>query len=96
MKPIRVSEAIVPIGAFKGEAAHWLRVAQRGQPVIVTKNGRAAGVLLSPIDFDRLTERQRFLESIANGIAEAKAARLIDTRRLKRLLAARRFAKRDE
>jgi len=97
MKPIRVSEGIVPIGEFKGQAARWLRqVAQTGEPVIITQNGRPAGVLLSPSNFDRLQERQRFLESIANGIADAKAGRLMGTPQLKRRLAARRAAQNDE
>jgi prevent-host-death family protein len=96
MKPILMSEVIVAIEEFNGQVAHWLRVARSGQPVIITQNGRAAGVLLSPIDFDRLGERQRFLESIASGVAEADAARLIDTQRLKSRLAARRAAQPDE
>ncbi len=88
MKPMRVSEGIVPISEFKGQAAHWLRrVAETGQPIVITQNGRPAGVLLSPSEFDRLQERQRFLESIASGVADAEAGRLMDTRELKRRLA---------
>ena len=49
MRSIRVSEDIVPIGEFKGQAAHWLRrVSETGQPVVITQNGKPAGVLLSP------------------------------------------------
>lgn len=84
---MRVSEGIVPIGEFKGQAAHWLRrFAETGEPVVITQNGRPAGVLLSPSEFDRLQERQRFLESIAKGLADAEAGRLMETRELKRRL----------
>lgn len=61
MKPVRVSEGIVPIGEFKGQAAHWLRrLAETGQPVVITQNGRPGGVLLSPSEFDRLQEQMEF------------------------------------
>jgi len=72
MKSLRVSEDIVPIGEFKGQAARWLRrVSETGQPVVITQNGKPAGVLLSPSGFDRLQERQAFLESIAKGVGDA-------------------------
>jgi len=89
MKAMRVSDGIVPIGEFKGQAARWLRrLTETGQPVVITRNGRPAGVLLSPAEFDRLTERQRFLESVARGLADADAGRVMNTRELKRRLAA--------
>ena len=89
MKAMRVSDGIVPIGEFKGQAARWLRrLTETGQPVVITRNGRPAGVLLSPAEFDRLTERQRFLESVARGLADADAGRVMNARKLKRRLAA--------
>jgi len=79
------------IAEFKGQAAHWLRrLAETGEPVVITQNGRPAGVLLSPSEFDRLQERQRFLESIAKGLADAEAGRLMETRELKRRLVVKR------
>jgi len=91
MKPLRVSEGIVPIGEFKGQASRWLRRAsESGQPVVITQNGRAAGVLVSAAEFDRLVERQHLLESIASGIADADSGRTMDTAELRRRLTARR------
>jgi hypothetical protein len=72
MKPMRVSDGIVPIG--------------ENEPLLITQNGSPAGVLISPTDFDRLQERQRFLESVAAGVADAEAGRLMDTRQLSRKL----------
>lgn len=95
MKPLRVSEDVVPVGQFKGQAARWLRRANdSGQPVVITQNGRPAGVLVSPSEFDRLIERQRFLESVAAGIADADAGRVVETAQLRRRLAARRTHRR--
>jgi prevent-host-death family protein len=91
MKSLRISEGIVPLAEFKGQAARWLRrLAETDRPVVITQNGKPAGVLLSPVGFDRLQERQRFLESVAAGLADAERGRVVDTRELKRRLAAAR------
>lgn len=88
MRTLRVAEDIVPIGKFKGQAARWLHhVADTDQPVVITQNGKPAGVLLSPREFDRLRDRQAFLESVAAGVADADAGRLVDTDDLRRHLA---------
>jgi antitoxin YefM len=87
MKQLLVAEDIVPIGQFKGQAARWLkRVNETGQAVVITQNGKPAAVLLSPGEFDALQERHRFLESIAMGLADAEAGRVMGTPELKRRL----------
>jgi prevent-host-death family protein len=91
MKRLRVSQDIVPVGEFKGHASRWLRRAsESGQPVVITQNGRPAGVLVSAAEFDRLVERQEFLESVAAGITDADAGRTMDSAELRHRLAARR------
>ena len=87
MRALKVAEDIVPVGEFKGQAARWLRhAAESGQPVVITQNGKPAGVLVSPSEYDRLTERQRFLESVALGLADAEAGRTMNTKELLRRL----------
>ena len=77
MRPVRVSEDFVPVSEFKAQAADWLRkLAKANAPVVVTQNGRPAGVLLSPQAFDELTERARFVEAVEDGLADAKAGRV--------------------
>ncbi len=91
MKPIQVGEDIVPISELKAHASRLLaRVAKSGQPLIVTQNGRPAGVVLSPAEFDRFRERERFLQSIAAGLADAEAGRTMDAQTLRQHIAARR------
>ena len=91
MKEVQVSDGIVPLGEFKAQAAKFLkRLGESGQPMVITQNGRPAGVLVSPKEFDRIQERQRFVESIAAGMADAEAGRVIDTAELKRRLRVRR------
>ena len=43
-----------------------------------------------PSEFERLQERQRFLESIAAGVADADAGRVMDAKELRRRLASAR------
>jgi predicted transcriptional regulator len=45
--------------------------------MVITQNGRAAGVLLSPSEFDALTERARFISAIAEGIEDTESGRVV-------------------
>ena len=88
MKQLRVSEGIVPIAQFKSEAPHWLRrLAESGQPVVITLNGKPAAVLLSPSEYDRIQERERFLSSVAQGVEDAAAVRVMSSAELRKRLA---------
>ena len=76
MRPLRVSENIVPVSDFKAGAADWLRrLAESSEPVVITQNGKAAAVLLSPAAYDELTERYRFVSSVEQGLADVEAGR---------------------
>lgn len=78
MRAVRISEDIVPVSDFKAQAADWLkRVADTGQPVVITQNGKAAGVLVSPAEFDRLRERAGLLEAIDAALADEQAGRVV-------------------
>jgi prevent-host-death family protein len=77
MRAPRISEDIVPVSDFKAHAAELLRrLAETGQPLVITQNGKAAGVLLSPERFDELTERARFVEAVNAGLADSEADRV--------------------
>ena len=77
MRPLRVSENIVPVSEFKAKAADWLRrLVESSEPVVITQNGKAAGVLLSPAAYDELTERFRFMRSVEEGLADVEAGRV--------------------
>ena len=96
MKQVHISDGIVPLGEFKAQAARLLkRIGESGQPMVITQNGRPAGVLLSPREYDRMQERQRFLESIAAGVADAESGRTVTTMELRERLRAWRSDRND-
>ena len=89
MKEVQISDGIVPLGEFKAQAAKLLkRIGESGQPMVITQNGRPAGVLLSPREYDRIQERQRVLESIAAGLADAESGQTMSTMELRERLRA--------
>lgn len=74
MRPVRMAEDIVPVSDFKAQAADLLkRVAKTGHPLVITQNGKAAGVLLSPAQFDALNERSRLIAAVEEGLAQSEA-----------------------
>jgi len=76
MAKLRVSEDIVTVSDFKARASDWLRkISGSGHPLVITQNGKAAGVLLSPAAFDELSERQQFLAAVNEGLADERAGR---------------------
>ena len=77
MRPVRVSENFVPVSEFKAQAADWLRkLAATDAPVVVTQNGKPAGVLLSPRAFDELNDRARFVAAVNEGLSDSAAGRV--------------------
>ena len=90
MPILRVAEDIVPLSDFKARASELLKkISKTGAPIIITQNGRAAGVLLSPAEFDVLTERARFVNAVAEGIADIESNRVVDHQSMVAEVAAR-------
>ena len=76
-RPLRISQDIVPVSDFKARAASWFRkIAATGAPIVITRNGRPAAVLLSPQAYDQLTERARLVAAVEVGLADVEAGRV--------------------
>lgn len=89
MKEVQIADGIVPLGEFRAQASKLLkRIGESGQPMVITHNGRPAGVLLSPREYDRIQARQRFLESIAAGLEDGENGRTLTTVELRERLRA--------
>jgi len=79
MKFVHVSEDILPIGEFKTHASRVLRRLRATQrPIVITLNGKPAAVLITPEEFDRLYERERFVEAVGQGLADSEAGRVVE------------------
>jgi len=87
MKPISIQDDIVGIGEFKTHAARIMRgLREQGRPIVITQHGKPAGVLITPEDFDRLSERERFIAAVEQGLAESDAGLGVDDGELNEIL----------
>ena len=79
MKSVQVSRDILPVGELKTHTSRVLRQLRTSRrPIVITLNGKPAAVLITPEEFDRLYERERFVEAVGKGLADAEAGRVVD------------------
>jgi len=91
MKTISITNDIVPIAEFKTSISKWFKsLKATGHPLIITQNGKPAGVLLSPGDYDALVYKKSFLDSVGRGIADAESGKTLQTNEVRMALKARR------
>lgn len=91
MKAISIKKDIVPLSEFKTNLSKMFKSLQNEEhPLIITQNGKPAGVLLSPENYDELVYRKSFLDSVGKGIADAERGRMDSTSKLKAALSSRR------
>ena len=77
MKELSISKGIIPVGEFKASISKWLKnIQQTDNPIIITQNGRPAGVLLSPNEYDNLIYKKQFIESVLLGIDDADSGKV--------------------
>lgn len=80
MKVLKVSQDVVTLAEFKSQAATLLeRISTSSQPLLITQNGKPAGVLLSPAEFDRMQEQEttQFVASVNRGIQDADSGKVL-------------------
>lgn len=91
MKPFSIMNDIVPIAEFKASISKWFKSIQgAGHPLVITQNGKPAGVLLSPSDYDELVYRKSFLDSVGKGISDVENGKTYSTKEIRAALATRR------
>lgn len=87
MKPMLISQDVFPLGAFKTQASQVIRqVRETHRPAVITQHGRPTVVLISVEDFDDLTTRSQFMDSVSRGLGDMEAGRMIDDEQLGREL----------
>ena len=78
MKSIQISEDIVSLTDFKNHASKMLHNVQNThRPLIITQNGKPSGVLISPVEFDLLSEQNRFMQAVHNGLQDVEHGRVL-------------------
>lgn len=78
MKPINISKNIVSLTDFKNKASKMLHEVQSShRPLVITQNGKAAAVIISPADFDLLSEQVRFVDAVQRGLTDVQNGRVL-------------------
>ena len=91
MNNLNVSDDIIPIGEFKINLSKCLKNLQNtGHPLVITQNGRPAGVLISPSEYDNLIQNKLFLNSVNRGLSDTESSNVYSTKELKKELMGRR------
>lgn len=84
MKNILVASDIIPVGQFKSGLAKYLKEIQnKRNSLIITQNGKPAGVLISPSEYDDLRQTKLFIDSISRGLSNSEKGELLSTSQLR-------------
>ena len=84
MREISVSSDIIPVGEFKAGLAKYLKeIQQKKNSLIITQNGKPAGVLISPSEFDEMRNTKLFIESISRGLSDSEKGKVLSTSKLR-------------
>ncbi len=72
MSTIKIEKDVVPLSAFRASYKEYITGFEQAErsSLILTQNGKAAAVLLSPREYDRLTEKQEIMNLIASRLQE--------------------------
>ncbi|MFA5805168.1 MAG: type II toxin-antitoxin system Phd/YefM family antitoxin [Melioribacteraceae bacterium] len=94
MKSISISNDIIPVGQFKSNLAKYLKEIQlKRNSLIITQNGKPAGVLISPSEFDELRQTKLFIDSISRGLSDSEKGEVLSTSQLRKELRKTRSGK---
>jgi prevent-host-death family protein len=94
MNIINISTDIIPIGELKKKLSQYLaNVHSSGHPLVITQNGKPAGVLISPAEYDELVYKKSFIDSVSRGLSDVEAGKVYSTARVKEELHKRRASR---
>lgn len=94
-KDVELAEDLVPINEFRSRTAKLLEaMSKNGRTLVITQNGKAAAVVMSPREFDALRYRQQFVEEVARGLADVDAGRTQTTSQVRTAMRKRRKERR--
>lgn len=92
MRTFNVANDIIPIVEFKTSISKWFKsINKTGHPLIITQNGRPAGVLISPAEYDELIHKNLFIESVNKGLTDVENGHVLTTEELREKLKKKRI-----
>jgi prevent-host-death family protein len=87
MKQLSISKDIISLSDFKNKASKILHNVQTShRPLVITQNGKAAAVLVSPADFDLLIEQAGFADAVNRGLNDVEHGRILPDEDLDNIL----------
>ncbi len=90
------AQRIISVSEFKSRASDIMsEIAESGQPTVITQNGRAAAVVMSPSAYDALVEYQELVRTVQIGYLQAKSGETVDHSEVASLLS-KKFGPNDE
>ena len=76
---IQLAEDLVPAAHFKNrQAAILRRLRETGRAIVITQHGVAAAVVMTPEEYDRLTEQAAFVQAVVAGERAERSGQLVD------------------
>jgi prevent-host-death family protein len=88
-RAFQTAEDIIPIAELKANMSEIVRgLGERPRPLVVTLNGKPAAVVMSPREYDLLAYRARFVDAVAEGLADVEAGLTYDSEQVFSELAA--------
>ncbi|HRI63009.1 MAG TPA: type II toxin-antitoxin system Phd/YefM family antitoxin [Polyangium sp.] len=77
--PLEQPRDTIALGDFTADVRGVLRrLRENGQPLVVTENGEAAMVLITPDEFQELRYRQKFVSAVLEGLDDVRSGRVVD------------------
>lgn len=87
MKTLKISNNIIPIGELKTNLSKYINsINDSGNPIVITKNGRATCVLISPAEYDEINYKKELIDSIQKALSDSANDNTFTTSELKQKL----------
>ncbi|MCK5520491.1 MAG: type II toxin-antitoxin system Phd/YefM family antitoxin [Candidatus Marinimicrobia bacterium] len=87
MRTLNIAQDIIPVGEFKTGISKWLRnIREEKHPIVITQNGRPAGVLITPEEYDSLVYNRKLDEAVQSGLRDITDGRSYSTTEIKEIL----------
>ena len=79
MFSIRVEKDLISLSDFRASYKKYItRISEEKNSIVLTQNGKAAAVLVSPGEYDQLTQKNEVLNLIASRLQEIADGNLVE------------------